>query len=177
MRGFAPQVAWVTHGAHRTEEEAEREALLILDIYREFVDQVLAFPVLVRHKPAGERLAGAQRTHADADNQVKYVSTTSRAISSRIIGALVMAHGDDRGLQLPPTTVDAGADEVVRLTVPDKSRHLTPAQKGRRTPRNGAPPRRESAQSLNGIIVALVICPPNSYVALSWSPRMVGTLR
>ncbi|MDR7574818.1 MAG: aminoacyl--tRNA ligase-related protein, partial [Armatimonadota bacterium] len=33
------------HTAHRTEEEAEREALLILDIYREFVEQVLAIPV------------------------------------------------------------------------------------------------------------------------------------
>jgi prolyl-tRNA synthetase len=38
----------------------------------------------------------------DQDNQEKYVWTTSWAISTRIIGALIMAHGDDKGLALPP---------------------------------------------------------------------------
>ena len=38
----------------------------------------------------------------DQNNQEKYVWTTSWAISTRIIGALIMAHGDDRGLVLPP---------------------------------------------------------------------------
>ncbi|MGH2453456.1 MAG: proline--tRNA ligase [bacterium] len=38
----------------------------------------------------------------DQDNQEKYVWTTSWAVSTRLIGALVMAHGDDRGLVLPP---------------------------------------------------------------------------
>jgi len=137
------------HTAHRTEEEAEREALLILDIYREFVEQVLAIPVLVGRKPPSERFAGAQRTYTlealmpdaqaiqagtshyfgqnfgrafdirflDADNQEKYVSTTSWAISSRIIGALVMAHGDDRGLQLPPAIAPY---QVVIVPIPGK---------------------------------------------------------
>ncbi|HYF95537.1 MAG TPA: proline--tRNA ligase [Symbiobacteriaceae bacterium] len=38
----------------------------------------------------------------DRDNQQKYVYTTSWGASTRLIGALVMVHGDDRGLALPP---------------------------------------------------------------------------
>ncbi len=38
----------------------------------------------------------------DRDNERKYVYTTSWGMSTRIIGALIMVHGDDRGLQLPP---------------------------------------------------------------------------
>jgi len=36
------------------------------------------------------------------DNVLQYCETTSWAISSRIIGALIMVHGDDQGLVLPP---------------------------------------------------------------------------
>ncbi len=36
------------------------------------------------------------------DNVLQYCETTSWAISSRIIGALIMVHGDDQGLILPP---------------------------------------------------------------------------
>ncbi|MGA7194789.1 MAG: proline--tRNA ligase [Anaerolineales bacterium] len=36
------------------------------------------------------------------DNSLQYCETTSWAISSRIIGALIMVHGDDQGLILPP---------------------------------------------------------------------------
>src|SRR2546426_10213868 len=38
----------------------------------------------------------------DSDNQEKYIWSTSWAVSSRLIGCLIMAHGDDRGLVLPP---------------------------------------------------------------------------
>ena len=38
----------------------------------------------------------------DRDNQLKYVHTTSWGVSTRLIGALIMVHGDDRGLALPP---------------------------------------------------------------------------
>jgi prolyl-tRNA synthetase len=38
----------------------------------------------------------------DSDNELKYVHTTSWGVSTRLIGAVVMAHGDDRGLKLPP---------------------------------------------------------------------------
>ena len=38
----------------------------------------------------------------DRDLQVKYVHTTSWGLSWRFIGAIIMTHGDDRGLVLPP---------------------------------------------------------------------------
>jgi prolyl-tRNA synthetase len=38
----------------------------------------------------------------DRDNERKHVWTTSWGVSWRILGAVVMAHGDDRGLRLPP---------------------------------------------------------------------------
>lgn len=38
----------------------------------------------------------------DSDNQEKYIWSTSWAVSTRLIGTLIMAHGDDRGLVLPP---------------------------------------------------------------------------
>ncbi|OQY87876.1 MAG: proline--tRNA ligase [Anaerolineae bacterium UTCFX1] len=36
------------------------------------------------------------------DNKLTFAQTTSWAISSRIIGAMIMVHGDDKGLVLPP---------------------------------------------------------------------------
>ena len=39
---------------------------------------------------------------ADKDNVLKYVNQTSWGLSTRIIGALIMVHGDDNGLVLPP---------------------------------------------------------------------------
>lgn len=38
----------------------------------------------------------------DKDNQLKFVHTTSWGVSTRLIGALVMVHGDEKGLALPP---------------------------------------------------------------------------
>lgn len=38
----------------------------------------------------------------DQDNEERYVWSTSWGISTRLIGALVMVHGDDKGLVLPP---------------------------------------------------------------------------
>ncbi len=39
---------------------------------------------------------------ADKDGQLKYVWATSWGVSTRLMGALVMAHGDNNGLVLPP---------------------------------------------------------------------------
>jgi prolyl-tRNA synthetase len=51
----------------------------------------------------GENFArGFDIKFLDRDNQLKYVHTTSWGASTRLIGALVMVHGDDRGLALPP---------------------------------------------------------------------------
>jgi prolyl-tRNA synthetase len=38
----------------------------------------------------------------DQENQLQYVWTTSWGLSTRFIGAIVMTHGDDQGLILPP---------------------------------------------------------------------------
>ena len=40
--------------------------------------------------------------YTDKDNTLKYVHQTSWGMSTRIIGALIMVHGDDSGLVLPP---------------------------------------------------------------------------
>ena len=41
-------------------------------------------------------------TFQNKDNQEEMVYATSWGISTRIIGAVIMAHGDDKGLRLPP---------------------------------------------------------------------------
>ena len=40
--------------------------------------------------------------YADKDNTLKYVHQTSWGMSTRIIGAIIMVHGDNNGLVLPP---------------------------------------------------------------------------
>ena len=40
--------------------------------------------------------------YTDKDNTLKYVHQTSWGMSTRLIGALIMLHGDDSGLVLPP---------------------------------------------------------------------------
>ena len=40
--------------------------------------------------------------YLDKDNQLKYVHQTSWGVSTRMIGAIIMVHGDDSGLVLPP---------------------------------------------------------------------------
>ena len=40
--------------------------------------------------------------YLDQNNQLQYVWTTSWGVSTRFIGAIIMTHGDDQGLILPP---------------------------------------------------------------------------
>ena len=40
--------------------------------------------------------------YTDRDNKLQYVHQTSWGMSTRIIGAIIMVHGDDSGLVLPP---------------------------------------------------------------------------
>ena len=40
--------------------------------------------------------------YSDKDNQLKYVHQTSWGMSTRLVGAIIMAHGDNDGLVLPP---------------------------------------------------------------------------
>jgi prolyl-tRNA synthetase len=122
------------HTAHETSEEAEKETLMILDLYREFVETELAIPVVSGRKTARERFAGALETYAiealmsdgkalqmgtshnlgqhfskvfnirfeDRDQKLQYAWQTSWGVSTRLVGAVIMSHGDDSGLKLPP---------------------------------------------------------------------------
>jgi prolyl-tRNA synthetase len=129
------------HTAHATREEAERETLTILEMYRKFVEEFLAIPVIVGRKSAAERFPGAVETYAieglmgdgralqcgtshflgqnfsksfetrylDDQNQMQFVWQTSWGVSTRLLGAIVMAHGDDQGLRLPPSVASTQA--------------------------------------------------------------------
>ena len=123
------------HTAHKNEQEAEGETLKILNqVYRDYIENDLAIPVIVGRKTEKEKFAGALHTYTlealmtdgkvlqtgtshnlgqnfakafnikylDEDQQEKYVWQTSWGTTTRLIGALVMVHGDDRGLNLPP---------------------------------------------------------------------------
>ncbi|MFQ6612880.1 MAG: proline--tRNA ligase [Fidelibacterota bacterium] len=51
----------------------------------------------------GQNFAKAFKvTFQTADNQEDYVYATSWGVSTRLVGAVIMAHGDDKGLRLPP---------------------------------------------------------------------------
>jgi prolyl-tRNA synthetase len=52
------------HTAHATEAEAEEEALRMLGVYRTFMEQWMAMPVLTGRKTDSERFAGALRTYS-----------------------------------------------------------------------------------------------------------------
>ena len=122
------------HTAHATEKEAVDETLMILELYKEFVETELAIPVVSGKKSEMERFAGASDTYAiealmsdgkalqmgtshflgqhfskvfniryeDRDQNLQYVWQTSWGVSTRLVGALIMSHGDDSGLRLPP---------------------------------------------------------------------------
>lgn len=122
------------HTAHATEEEAQEETMRMLEVYREFAENVLAIPMITGQKTEKEKFAGALRTYTmealmqdgkalqagtshnlgqhfakvfdiqylDKDGQLKYVYQTSWGVSTRLIGGIIMVHGDERGLVLPP---------------------------------------------------------------------------
>jgi prolyl-tRNA synthetase len=122
------------HTAHETAEEAERETLGILAMYKTFAEEDLAIPVIDGIKSDSEKFAGASRTYSiealmgdgralqagtshnlgqnfakafeiqfqGRDKTVQHAWTTSWGVSTRLIGALIMTHGDDSGLVLPP---------------------------------------------------------------------------
>ncbi|MDY6323795.1 MAG: proline--tRNA ligase [Catonella sp.] len=48
----------------------------------------------------------------DKDNKLKYVHQTSWGFTTRIIGAVIMVHGDDSGLVLPPRIAPIQADII-----------------------------------------------------------------
>ncbi|XP_072989015.1 proline--tRNA ligase, chloroplastic/mitochondrial [Typha latifolia] len=122
------------HTAHATLEEAEKEALQMIDVYKNFSYEEAAIPVIAGRKSRVETFAGADRTYTieammgdrkalqagtshnlgqnfsrafgtqftDETGQRQHVWQTSWAVSTRFVGGIIMTHGDDAGLMLPP---------------------------------------------------------------------------
>jgi len=122
------------HTAHATSQEAQEEALRMLDIYADFAEREAAIPVIKGRKSESEKFPGAETSYTiegmmgdrkalqmgtshylgqnfarafdiqylDKNNELQYCWTTSWGVSTRLIGAIVMVHGDDQGLILPP---------------------------------------------------------------------------
>jgi prolyl-tRNA synthetase len=122
------------HTAHATEEEAEEETRRMLGVYRTFMEDWLAMPVLTGLKSDAEKFAGAVRTYTCEglmqDNKAlqagtshnlgqnfsrqfgltfqseqgteEYAWNTSWGVSTRLVGGMVMTHGDDAGIVVPP---------------------------------------------------------------------------
>jgi prolyl-tRNA synthetase len=123
------------HTAHATADEAVERTLQMLEIFREFLEELCAIPSIPGRKSEAEKFAGAASTYTveammggkkwalqagtshyfadhfgraydvqylDRDGARKYIESTSWAVSQRVIGAVIMVHGDDAGLILPP---------------------------------------------------------------------------
>lgn len=122
------------HTVHSGKEEAEKEVMKILEIYKNTVEDELAIPVVTGKKSEKEKFVGAVYTttmeaimpdgkalqmgtshflgqnfsipfevkFADKDNAEHFAWQTSWGVSWRLIGAMIMVHGDDKGLVLPP---------------------------------------------------------------------------
>jgi prolyl-tRNA synthetase len=52
------------HTCHETEEDAEKETLQMLEVYRTFAEDYMAMPVLAGRKSESEKFAGALRTYS-----------------------------------------------------------------------------------------------------------------
>ena len=122
------------HTVHATAEEAEERTVQMLNLYAQFLEEVLAIPVVKGRKTDKEKFAGAEATYTiealmhdgkalqsgtshnfgdgfakafgiqytDKENKLQYCHETSWGMSTRLIGAIIMVHGDDSGLVLPP---------------------------------------------------------------------------
>ena len=122
------------HTIHATAEEAQEETIKMLNVYADFCENVLAIPVIKGVKTEKERFAGAEDTYTiealmhdgkalqsgtshyfgdgfakafgiqymDRNNTLQYPYQTSWGTTTRLIGAIIMTHGDDNGLVLPP---------------------------------------------------------------------------
>jgi len=104
------------HTAHADEADARAYARKILhEVYEDHMVSVLAMPVLVGLKTTRERFAGATShelgqnfarafdiTYSSASGTVEHAWTTSWGSSTRMLGGLIMCHGDDNGLRVPP---------------------------------------------------------------------------
>jgi prolyl-tRNA synthetase len=122
------------HTAHTTHDEAQEETIRMLNVYRTFMEEWMAMPVITGLKSESEKFAGALRTYAceammqdnkalqagtshnlgqnfskafelkfqDEKGEMAFAWNMSWGVSTRMIGGLVMTHGDDTGLRVPP---------------------------------------------------------------------------
>ena len=122
------------HTAHGTKEEAQKETMDILNLYKVLAEKYLAIPVITGLKTESEKFAGAEQTYCieammgdkralqagtshnlgqnfakafdvtfqTKDNKEEFVWATSWGVSTRLVGAVVLTHGDEKGLRLPP---------------------------------------------------------------------------
>ena len=122
------------HTMHATEEDARQETMDMLNIYADFMENVLAMPVVKGRKTDKEKFNGAEETYTvecmmhdrkalqagtshyfgdgfarafditftGKDNQLHHPHQTSWGVSTRMIGGIIMTHGDNNGLVLPP---------------------------------------------------------------------------
>ncbi|KAJ8122984.1 hypothetical protein ONZ43_g956 [Nemania bipapillata] len=92
------------HTAHLTEELAAKEVLEILDLYATVYEELLAVPV-VRGNALGQNFSKMFDITVEDPNQKGeklFVWQNSWGLSTRVIGVMVMIHGDNKGLVLPP---------------------------------------------------------------------------
>ena len=62
----------------------------------------------------------------DENNKLQYPYQTSWGVSTRLIGMIIMAHGDDKGLQLPPKLAPS---QIVLIPITPKEEHKEPVMK------------------------------------------------
>ncbi|MGN1481002.1 proline--tRNA ligase, partial [Porcipelethomonas sp.] len=129
------------HTIHATAEEAIEETERMLNIYADFCENYLAMPVIKGRKTDSDKFAGAETTYAiealmhdgkalqagtshyfgdgfarafdieytDRENKRVFPHQTSWGVTTRLIGAIIMTHGDDNGLVLPPAVAPVQA--------------------------------------------------------------------
>ena len=122
------------HTVHATAEEAVEETERMLNVYADMCENALCMPVIKGVKTESDKFAGAvstyciealmhdgkalqaatshyfgdgfarafDMTYTDKENKLQYVHQTSWGSTTRLIGAIIMSHGDNNGLVLPP---------------------------------------------------------------------------
>ncbi len=68
--------------------------------------------------------------YLDEKNQLQYVWQTSWGVSTRLLGALIMVHGDDQGLRLPPAVAPVQAAIVPIWRKPAERDDVIAASRG-----------------------------------------------
>ncbi|HED04564.1 MAG TPA: proline--tRNA ligase, partial [Candidatus Fraserbacteria bacterium] len=68
--------------------------------------------------------------YLDRQNELQYCWTTSWGLSTRMIGAIIMVHGDDRGLRLPPVLAPVQAIIVPIWKRPEERAQVLAAVEG-----------------------------------------------